>query len=357
MNFFSRKSFLISALLSLLGLLAPDAACGQTTYIIPQTVTSAPFNNVTCTGTDQFAVVQNLGQASHSISASNISASAIFVTFKLQGSYDGVKFLDISDTGTASSNGVKADGSFPIVRVDLVCTSGATVTIQYSGAGQTPGKEYGGYQLGELDKFLQMGAASGSNGGGPIVQTPFANGAGQLVFTYLGAAGPAGSTLLVKCQSQGAITPITVVVYAVSLTTQAVSQYFIIPSTPACPFASVVYTSGGASAATYNLEYVFAQPGTQIPSGFYSHITTTTATVVKASAGVLHAVSINTGGAGTVSILDIVGSSCTGTPAGNTVAVITSIATTLQTFIYDVLFGSGLCVKASVAMDITVSSQ
>lgn len=349
-------AYFLAAML-LIGYAAQRSSAQFIGFVAQQTVSSTPFNAVTCTGSQQNAIVPNAGQISHYVSAINVSASAIFLTYKIQGSFDGVNYLDISDTGTASTNGVIGHGYFPVTRIAMTCTSGATVTLQYSGSNATPGKEYGGYQLGQLDKLLQAGAAANANGGGPMVQTPFANAAGQLVFSYLGSAGPASSTLAVKCQSQGAVTSTTVVTYNISITTNGVSQYFIIPSTPACPFVSVTYTSGGASTATYNLEYVFAPPGTQLPTGFYSHVTTTTATAIKATPGLLHTVTINTGGAGTLSIFDLPGASCTGTPSTGTVAVITVVAATLQTFTYDVLFGSGICAKASVAMDYTASFQ
>ena len=115
--------------------------------------------------------------------------------------------------------------------------------------------------------------------------------------------------------------------------------------------------AGGASANTFNLAYSFYPPGALPTGGLATNVTGTTATAVKASGGLLHTLTVNTGGAGTITIFDLPGASCTGTPATNQRATITVTATTLQTFTYDVYLSQGICVKASVAMDFTVSSQ
>jgi hypothetical protein len=90
----------------------------------------------------------------------------------------------------------------------------------------------------------------------------------------------------------------------------------------------------------------------------YTHITTTTATAAKATPGLLHTLTINTPAAGTVSVFDLATAACTGTPATNIVAVMTAIAATPpETYIYDTQLLNGICVKASVAMDLTVAVQ
>jgi hypothetical protein len=94
--------------------------------------------------------------------------------------------------------------------------------------------------------------------------------------------------------------------------------------------------------------------------GNFSHITGTTATSLGANgaAGLFHNVTINTSAAGTISFFDLANASCTGTPATNTIAVITVAAAAAPvTLTYDAAYVNGLCVKASVAMDFTVSAQ
>jgi hypothetical protein len=78
-----------------------------------------------------------------------------------------------------------------------------------------------------------------------------------------------------------------------------------------------------------------------------------------AKAGYLHAITINSppGSAATLSIFDLPAASCTGTPATNVVANI-AVSTTQPpvTIVFDVNMLQGICVKSSVAMDITVSA-
>lgn len=86
-------------------------------------------------------------------------------------------------------------------------------------------------------------------------------------------------------------------------------------------------------------------------------VTTTTATVVKATAGTIHTVTFNTGAAGTFKIFNLASASCTGTPSTNLFATITATTTTVQTLTYDANLSNGICVQASVAMDVTVVAQ
>ncbi len=83
----------------------------------------------------------------------------------------------------------------------------------------------------------------------------------------------------------------------------------------------------------------------------YNHIATSTDTVVKASAGTLHGVTVNTKGtiASTVTVFDH--ATCTGT----TIAVIDSLTLT-GNFVYDVAMGTGICVTTTgtAAPDVTV---
>lgn len=119
----------------------------------------------------------------------------------------------------------------------------------------------------------------------------------------------------------------------------------------------------GFSPASQGGIFPVNQAGTFAPlmvaTGYqYGHITTTTATPLGTSNGRLfHTLNINTGGAGTVKVFDLANASCTGTPATNVVASITATATTLQTFTFDATMTNGLCVQASVAMDLTVTYQ
>lgn len=80
----------------------------------------------------------------------------------------------------------------------------------------------------------------------------------------------------------------------------------------------------------------------------YSNITTATTTTVKSGAGFVHAITVNTTAAGTITIYDNTAGS--GTKIGTLKASIGE-----QTFIFNVTFGTGLTIVTAAASDITVS--
>jgi len=85
-----------------------------------------------------------------------------------------------------------------------------------------------------------------------------------------------------------------------------------------------------------------------LPNYTYNNITSATTTVVKSSAGVLHAITVNATAAGAITIYD------------NTAASGSKIATLKasigeNTYVYDVTFGNGLTIVTAAASDITVS--
>jgi len=205
--------------------------------------------------------------------------------------------------------------------------------------------------LTQEDKTITQ-AAPANAGASANFQTPYGSALGFLSFTYQPGAGPAGSQVGINCvgaNGTGLPGP------SFNLTT-ATLQIIPVAATP-CPIATVTYVSGGATADTFSLDYIFIQPGLQTPNN-YAHITGTTATVVKIGPGVVHSVVVGTPAAGTITLFDIVPSLCTGTPVTGIVSVITATATFPSApEIYDSLFQSGICVKASAAMDITVNAQ
>lgn len=357
------RKFFAAVVLLLVGCIAPPRTEAQFIgYTSAQSTTSTPFNGVTCTAAllSPRVNVTNIGQGAHWLTFTAGNPSTL--TYTLQGSYDGVNFFDISDVGTFTVNsagfaGLQATGYYPVVAVNVgACTPGAaTIKLQYSGMSLTPGVPTGTAQIGQLIKNIAVLNAANTSFQSSVLRSPFGSANGTLQFVYTGAAGPSGSTLQVQCGTNAAFVPNATQAFALQ-TTQSLVQAFQIPAIN-CPFFTVFYTSGGASAANYNLDFAFANPGIPIAGQQYTHITGTTATVIKPVAGYLHTLSINLGGAGTVSIFDLPAASCTGTPASNQIAIITATATTLQTFTYDVNLVNGICVKASAAMDLTVSAQ
>jgi hypothetical protein len=91
-------------------------------------------------------------------------------------------------------------------------------------------------------------------------------------------------------------------------------------------------------------------------NGNYKYISTATTTMVRPTSGYLHTVTINGGTAGVVTLYDIAGAGCTGTPASGKFATIEAIgATNPVTLVYDLATVNGICVVTAAATDLTVS--
>lgn len=88
----------------------------------------------------------------------------------------------------------------------------------------------------------------------------------------------------------------------------------------------------------------------------YLYIVSATTTTVDAQAGFLQTVTINGGVAGTITLYDIAGPGCTGTPASGKFGIIEAIgATNPTTLIYNLKTKNGLCIVTAAATDITVT--
>lgn len=359
--------FFILLLISLL----PKDAKAQFQTVMPQTVDSTLATNLACTGSDQnfttdgsISSFENLGQVFHSayLTSSNIGAG----TFVIKGSMDGVNYQPISETATIAgfisgtpNSFVVGSGRYALIRITVNCSTAGSgsFSLKYSGSGATPGALYGSQFLSQYDKTIVDGLLMGSNFTSNTFQPPFGNAAGTLYFKTVNAP-PSGSSIAVICKpGVGVTNGAAQIVFNFSIVVTTTLQQFSIPS-QACSSISVSFTSGGASTDAYYVDYVFSIPGGAQPTNAYSHISGTTATVVKGTPGLLHTLSVNTSAAGTVSIFDLATAACTGTPSTNTFAVITVGATDpAKSMIYDAAFLNGICVKASVAMDLTASYQ
>jgi len=80
----------------------------------------------------------------------------------------------------------------------------------------------------------------------------------------------------------------------------------------------------------------------------YSNIASATTTVVKASAGHLHSITVNTTAAGAITVYDNTSA------AGNKIATLKA-SIVENTYVYDCAFGTGLTIVTAAASDITVS--
>lgn len=356
------KGLLFSAVLLFGGFFCPQAHAQFIGYTSPQTVQNANLlSNTSCTG-DVFATVQNVGQTVHSVTyfvstLSNTLRAQLLTT--IEGSFDGVNYFPISNTGSFDPveqqnllTGITGQGYFPAVRVHFQCLGAGFMinSASYSGTSVSRSQPLGLQNVGEYSVNYVVNASAGSNNG-PLsgVTTPYGNAAGIVSITP-SAALPAGSQMVVTCDSS--------VFAAFTLAATNATQTFPVPAQP-CTTLNMSYVSGGASATLYQINYSFQQPGfTATLATLYNHITATTATVVKGTPGALTKIAINTPAAGTISVFDLAAAGCTGTPSTNVVAVITSGASDVaRTIPFDAYLHNGICVKTSVAMDLTVVYQ
>jgi hypothetical protein len=315
-----------------------------------------------CSGTQQTFNVNNRNQTQHY--ANFVGSGVTNLVMQIQGLDLAGNVYVISDTATSAIpiNGINPSltgtGYFPTVRVALTCQpTSATFTLNYAGGQATSNVNVGSYQVTQQDKTISSLAPAGSGYNTPLFETPFGNSYGVMYFLFVGAgSGPSGSTIALACENQnGTATNSGSLTFNLSTSITTV-QSFAVPPMP-CPHVQATFTSGGANSDTYDWDYVFMPPGASVANS-YTHVTGTTATVVKAGSGVVHSVVVGTPAAGTISLFDLASGSCTGTPATNVVSVITATTTFPSApEIYDVQFINGICIKASAAMDFTVSYQ
>jgi hypothetical protein len=359
-----RKS--LSSLASLLVAIAcappPKALAQYIGNVGLQTTQQTLASTVNCTGSPQLFPINNLGQTQHYLSVITQAQPTSF-----QAEIDGIdrqgNVFRISDVienvftpiiaqgqGTAT-----ASGYFPQIQAKVTCTPiTATFTLSYSGSQVTFNQNVGSYLNAQIDKVSFAGSAGNTNQN-DTYPTPFGSSAGTIYFTYSGPV--AGSTLIITCTTNQFALPNGSAVLNAVLANVSTLQTFQVPDT-SCPFVTVKYTNGGA-ATSITADYVFTEPGRTVQATQYTHYGGTNAFIVKPSAGFLHTVNINLGNAaGTFSVFDLGSAACTGTPATNIVAVITTTAAaSLPTFTYDVNMLNGICIKSSAAMDVTVSAQ
>jgi hypothetical protein len=350
-------------LLILLGCSALPARAQYLGTTSPQTVQATLASSLPCTGSSQVFSTsntalnalgfRNLGQTLHFASAIVTVTPARF-----QMEIDGVdntgnvfRMSDIAQGGSATS--IAGAGFYPNIQVQVTCSTGSSFTLNYSGTSGTPYVVEGAILSTKIDKPV-FPTAAGSANQSTTFATPFGNSSGLLVFDYISAIG--GSTIAVNCLNSSTAAALSSFTFSIPNVTGY--QFFTVPPSM-CPTVSVVYTSGGA-AGNIIVEYLFAPPGAPVNTtlGSYTHITGTTATAVKGTPGSFLGINLNTSGAGTISVFDLAAASCTGTPSTNVVAVLTIAATeNARAIPFNDALQNGICVKASAAMDFTVSSQ
>jgi hypothetical protein len=250
----------------LLALIAPGARGQYNGSVSLATVNTTIANGATCTGSAQNFITgtlqgfDNLGQTSHLATATS-NASA----FQME--IDGIDKLgnvfrlsDLQLGVPSSAKGglvVTASGYMPRIQISVTCTAAATFSVSYSGSFSPQPPNFAGALLTAVEKLPFQTAAANATGS-VTFQTPNGNSQGTIVFQY-SATGPAGSTITAQCVTNSSI---NLQSFVYNLTTVATPQFFAVTAS-SCPFVTLTYTSGGASAVTYNMEYFFNVSGTQ----------------------------------------------------------------------------------------------
>ena len=343
------------AVLALLSL-APQPAAAQQ-RVTPQTSIAQLATNVACTGTPQQFAVPDFGQTEHyatiTFSASPVTATSEFVAVTGGNGAIISNVIGAAPLGTLQT--ISAVGYYPLLFVQVQCASG-NVSISYSGTSATPLPTDGLLLASMIDVLVIQAAPANANLFATSFVPPFGTEGGYLSVTYAAAAGPAGSTIQLVCTLNDLSAPETDT-FSIAAVTGA--QVFPVPTFP-CPNMAVHYVSGGASAQTVTIHYLFTPPGfTNSTAALGTNITTATTTAVKGVPGTLRAINVNTSAAGTIKIFDIVGAGCAGAPASGLKGTITLAGTEVPSSIPFNNLGmtQGICIVTSGTPDITVTYQ
>lgn len=261
-----RKALFAIALL-ISSLAGASALRAQGNEVRLQTVSATLASGATCTGTPQDFITNqgitgfiNIGQTHHLATA--ISTASTF-TMEIDGLDNAGNVFRLSDVQVgvpSSAQGglvVEARGYMTNIQVQVTCTAAATFTLSYSGDFSTSPSTTAAALLASTDKLPFQTAAANTNSS-TTLQPPSGNSSGTLIFQYA-ATGPSGSKITAQCLSNAGA---NLTLYTFSPGTGTAAQLFPV-SASACPFVTLSYTSGGASATTYSLEYVFNPIGVQ----------------------------------------------------------------------------------------------
>lgn len=263
----SRVPFFLLSLFLLLLTAVPAPAQYNGSFSLT-TVEGVLANAATCTGTAQNFITGNpaipqfinLGQTSHLATATSNASQFQMEIDGLDAVGNAYRLSDLQLGVPNTAKGglvVSASGYMPRIQVSVTCTAGATFTVSYSGSFSPQPPNIAGALLTAVEKLPFQTSAANANATSTF-QTPGGNSQGTIVFQY-SAAGPAGSSIGVSCITNGG-TPLASFNFV--LTTTANPQLFTVTQAT-CPFVTLTYVSGGASAVTYNLEYAFNVQSTQ----------------------------------------------------------------------------------------------
>ncbi len=274
-------------------------------YTSPQTVQTKLASGTACTGSPQTFITgtapgfSNIGQTLHTVTS---QSNAQQFTMELDGIDVTGNIFRISDVQVGTAPGAGTGGLVPAVlsgsgyyaqlQVQVTCSPvSATFTATYTGYSSATNPASGTAFLSSTDKNAFQGMPANTNQSVNF-QTPFGNSQGLILFQYQNSASVAGSTLTMSCLSSKSN---IVNAVNVSLANNTQQQVFQMPD-GVCPLVSLGYTSGGVTAATIQVEYVFAAPGLQqaadpclngIKKSVPITIATATTTQLVAGSGIL----------------------------------------------------------------------
>jgi hypothetical protein len=249
-----------AAIFLLISTLYPQISShAQTPVSIQPTQQTLAAAGTACTGSAQTFPVNNRNQTQHY--ATVAVTGAVQFSAEIDGLDTAGNVYRLSDVMEAASTNLPLTltgaGYFPTVQIKVTCSPNtATFALSYSGAQATSNTDAGSYLLGQVDKNLVTGGAASANVTIASFQTPFATSHGILLFA-VGAGSMSGATLTLNCIGNSFSSLHTLIF---TLATTVGTQIFPVPDNT-CPNMQVTYGSGGASAAVYNLEYWFFQPG------------------------------------------------------------------------------------------------
>jgi len=239
------------------------------------------FNAVNSAQTS--ANIQNLGQTIHILNYT-VAGSPTLVQIRLEGSWDGVNFVPISDDATDLASGeVVGLGFYPAIRANLLqcVTCGAvTLTANYSGHFAGPATAGGFYNPSQvIRKVVLANAPMVTSTTIKGISVPYGVTSGILVISPVGTFNAASSISI-----STRVGEFTNLFSNTNLNSSNVVQ--IVP-TPVTPGTSVdVAYSGAASAGTFSVYLFLYAPGT-IPATAQPPITSNQeVTAVNATATV-----------------------------------------------------------------------
>ena len=278
----------LAALLALTGWAAQAQFLG---YVSPQSVNSVVANAVSCTGSPQLFITgtapapasfANLGQTQHWLTIAT-TGSPTFVFAEIDGiDAQGVVYrmsdvLNLASFRTSAT--VQASGYFPQIQIQVKCATGGHFTASYAGSSSSVGPNTGAYQMAQIGKVIAAGSPAGSGFEETLLQAPFGNTAGTLIFQYNGT-GPTGSLLTVSCLGNA----YNSISYNFAISPANGITFFTVPPN-SCPQVQIDYSAGGASGATWNLEYDFTQPGFPAGQSVYNPIQLGVAAITEPATG------------------------------------------------------------------------